>query len=519
MSGLGLRLDAALEEDELRLSGVQFANDRFDSVRGRIARRRAARAAGMGGASALGIGAVAVGAWQVPWVGLVYGTSDAQAPVVCTTTTPEAEGPPAPLTSPEGAPLAVVDTATWTPFFVGQKGTTVHAWTHDGVPVPLEPRADGSATLTLPSGATALLVPGAIEGEFEVSDFDDKIVMVLPAQDYIDAAGTPNEPEPGTAATDLAVTGTDGIDGSRTWTVIRLSDGTPLVSVTRQADGATVVGYLSAGASLVPSEAGDILVALEDGRTLSVAVAGEALSLLYLGKEEGGTETSVTCVTVTPEPSESPSASPSDAVGALPTLSPDPRATASEVSSPFQCDYVFAGTEGSTGVVTVGDTTWLSSQEGVDTIRSFYADPDSVSVNASGDDVPITKVHFDPDWHGLELGGATGPYDPAIMGGGDGADSVSEGAMYVLAANDVVVATYDGAAPNHEQYIDRDEILGLDLIAVNLRDGMTLCDGVDEGVLDDAEVVAVAGVSVSEWLGPVDGPYYGWRFIGEPGDS
>jgi hypothetical protein len=79
MDTLQERLGVAVESDAVRFSGAEFAAGRGASVVGRVRRRRAARAAGYGGASVLAVGALAVGGARLPWggfVGLDVGAAD-----------------------------------------------------------------------------------------------------------------------------------------------------------------------------------------------------------------------------------------------------------------------------------------------------------------------------------------------------------------------------------------------------------------------------------------------------------
>jgi hypothetical protein len=66
--------------DAARMSGVRFADARGTGVARRVRTRRTVRAAGMGGASAVAVGALAVGATHVQWGALVLpgagGTAD-----------------------------------------------------------------------------------------------------------------------------------------------------------------------------------------------------------------------------------------------------------------------------------------------------------------------------------------------------------------------------------------------------------------------------------------------------------
>lgn len=63
----GSLMDDAVAADAARLSGREFADARGTGVARRVRTRRTVRAAGMGGASAVAVGALVLGATHMPW--------------------------------------------------------------------------------------------------------------------------------------------------------------------------------------------------------------------------------------------------------------------------------------------------------------------------------------------------------------------------------------------------------------------------------------------------------------------
>jgi hypothetical protein len=166
-------LGSLADADARRFAGGSFAEDRLGPVVGAVRRRRAVRAAGVGGASVLSVGVLAVGGVNLPRVSasLGFALSDAAA-VVCTTTTPVADAPWIALeqgSSATGAtPLnheladgALVGNYVWPKVTLEDRGSgTTTAidirnsveLTVNGLTSELTPRSDGTYTAMETSG-------------------------------------------------------------------------------------------------------------------------------------------------------------------------------------------------------------------------------------------------------------------------------------------------------------------------------------------------------------------------------
>ena len=92
---------------------------------------------------------------------------------------------------------------------------------------------------------------------------------------------------------------------------------------------------------------------------------------------------------------------------------------------------------------------------------------------------------------------------------------LADGAQFVLAVDDTVVATYawdDTGASGITQYIDSYDGGAGTLYGLNLQAGFTACPGIDPAALVGAQPVAVVGTQALQ-DGVVTGPYYAWQFI------
>ncbi len=159
---LGNLLTGEMGEAEARFSHEDFAGDYGRRVMGRVRRRRAVRAAGVGGGAMLTAGALAIGATQVPWGALgVAGLSDVGG-TDCATPWPSVGVPrySAIIDTDQGSitNLSIVDAATGTVIVDGVRqadGTYVFT---DGYGDSLD-AVQGSAghyTVALPPGVTSL---------------------------------------------------------------------------------------------------------------------------------------------------------------------------------------------------------------------------------------------------------------------------------------------------------------------------------------------------------------------------
>jgi hypothetical protein len=515
-----------MDEDALGFSGAAFADAQFGAVKGRIARRRAARSAGVGGASVLGVGALAVGAAQVPWGGLVFGTPGSSVSVVCTTATPDAVAGVG-VEVPDGAIFAVTDTASGTSYFVGARyadpgdaGSGVPmAWSLAGVQLPLTLDGDHIGTLALPSGATVEV--NTLTGG--VTPSDAGAVTITPVDDYVDQA-TPEPSAPtlvvfqaaGTSASfapdsetspDAVTQSSDGARAGVTW-VIESEDGT--VAGTAYLNGTTLVvdtpdgrrqhaEKQSDGAYHVTIDGHDYLWSFPDADTVVITASDVAAGEGIIASQEPGASPDVTCVTTTPEPSDSasPVVSPSAKVR-RPSESPTPSASDEVAGSPFQCGFEFA-----------------SDEFGTDALRIFgSATTDSAIRNVFeqwyGEQAPTTEV---PDSGALAYhasveydvtGYAAGVLDPARVVESDKAFGIA----FVAVSDGVVVGTIspesDGAT--YGMVEDRD---GLDGPAEGFM--------WDLGALSPCGVASVDGADIYAIAGAKDGDVveYSWVKVSE----
>jgi len=144
MAELKDMLQGVAEAKQRRFADEDFAGAHARVVTGRVKRRRAASSVGVGGASVLGAGALAVGVFNIPWGALGTAAPGSGAgTVVCTTATP-----------------AVTD---WPPVIFTLTDPQDRSSVEIAVPVEGEPELltaeaslraedDGSYLLTLPNG-------------------------------------------------------------------------------------------------------------------------------------------------------------------------------------------------------------------------------------------------------------------------------------------------------------------------------------------------------------------------------
>jgi len=158
MSGLSERLGAALEFDALAFSGDDFADARWGSVRTRVRRRRAMRAAGVGGASALGMGALAVGVTHLPFASLGL-AGPGSGSVVCTTSAAAPTAHPIDNSKGEDKTWLIYDDVTGgVVLTLTSVGSDLVAVDAAGAKQHVGPNSDGSYTVQVPSGGTAEVV-------------------------------------------------------------------------------------------------------------------------------------------------------------------------------------------------------------------------------------------------------------------------------------------------------------------------------------------------------------------------
>ena len=515
MSAMGDLLDGAVREDASRLETGSFADDRFGTVRGRIARRRAARSAGVGGASVLGVGVLAVGGSQVLGEGSGVWGSASLATAVCTTSTADVA-----TTGIENIPadavFAVIDKHSGDVAFVGWVDDEPRAWSETGSPWRMS-QVDGHAELVFESGTVVRLNPDDAQDH---SVMHSANITVMPIAEYVDSQNPQDEATAG--VTDLAYTAVDGTNGSRTWTVIRKSDGTPLVSVTRQGDGITASGYVSAGSYLLPSEDGSLLVSLEDGRTLSVEIDGDALNLSYLGATADDAVPVVTCVTITPEPSTS--ASPTATISSSATPSASPAVTPSDnvatVASPFYCGTEIVSEESEAYDFRISQVTWEPAEE-VNAMLDEWAELTEADYwdRAQGADVlKVTLLTNRQPQGGLSGAGGTSPLDPRDLLAVNFIDTTADGAAFarglgfVAVRDGVVVGVLPGENQHADGHVYED---GNDpnpsAYFITPDDAFEACPGVELG--DDWDLYAVGGQIYAYSDGTTEEPLYAWMKI------
>jgi hypothetical protein len=230
MSAMHARLGAAIEDDLPRFSGEDFADARMGSVLGAVKRRRAARAAGVSSVSLVGAGALAVGASNVPWGSFALDASPGgSSSVLCTTATPDAvveaagpdpviitmfEGTDTPAeseTSPDGVTKshdADPGQASWSLAFAGDGGEFAKVERigrelvvalDDGTVQNLQPGADGSYTVTLPSGETYVVTLDPSLNQLEIRSMTAANDVATPSPEPTVTCVT-SSPEPSASA-------------------------------------------------------------------------------------------------------------------------------------------------------------------------------------------------------------------------------------------------------------------------------------------------------------------------------
>ncbi len=202
-------LNDLVVRDAARMSGDDFAESRAGGIGRRVRTRRTVRAAGVGGASALAAGAVAVGVTQVPWGGTA---------------------------TPAGAGATDATTAEGSPFECGfhiraEAAGTDHLWIENltwSTPDEINERISWHAFQ--PEGADPADVPQAL-GTFDVPTVTVHDSLAASTGDHFQGVG---------GTTDPALEVRDGsLSG---WnTAITYAQGTAFVAVA----GGEVVGTLA----------------------------------------------------------------------------------------------------------------------------------------------------------------------------------------------------------------------------------------------------------------------------------
>lgn len=483
------RLMDGLEAKRQSFASEDFASDFGSAIVSRVRRRRAVSATAVGGGSVVAAGAVAFSAWQLPWVGSALVGPGGSPSVVCTTTTPDAVAGSA-VEVPDGATWALIDAATGSVYFVGLVGGEARAWNADGSDALLVKVSDTVSTLKLSADVTVEVEPPG----FSWTELPAGITA-MGAHEYVAAL-------------------TDAL--ASTVSVIA-EDGTVLGRAVHTSDGTLALVVDDSVYPLVEP----------DGLTYSyVDDAGQRVKVTLVdtdpavGVSAATPSPTVTCVTTTPEPSDTASPSASPVISAQPSATPDPAVSDSfgVVASPFHCGFEFASAEPDP-VVEFRNVHWLTADQAETSVRAFFMEPDSIDLNISGDDVPLVMYDFGAGPEIDSAGGTTGPYDPQGMLGAFGTtDGVEDtvqyaaGAAYVLAKDGVVVATYVSDQRPTSLYIDSYDADTGTLYGLNVSDALTTCSGEDVASLGDTDLYAVAGWIVEDPSG-VHGPIYGWQKI------
>ncbi|MGC4175411.1 hypothetical protein [Demequina sp.] len=500
MTALHARLDAAVDVDSMRFNGGEYADARFGAVKGRIARRRAARSAGIGGASLVGVGAVAFGAGQVPWSGFVLGSPAGGGEELCTPTPGVVVAKPFVLPTPPG--FGIIDEATSYVYFVDWDADgNPRARNMDGSLTTFE-TTDGRTELVLESGARLLLPEGggvqAPEG-----------VTAMPINDLEDVV------TPGPASADPNGSQIPGAGGTELDSWLLLQDGEQLAKA--DFDGSTLTFAFMSGetvefdvAELTADE--QLSMGLANGGELQFMFDGGTLTIV---NAEGAVTCESQAPSASPSASVSPSVLPSVSESAVPTTSP-----AAAVDSPFYCKAEIATEEHGDADLQVTSVTTVPSAE-------VNAEIDGIVENIGDDfwdratadevlkvDLDTGPAASDPPQSGA---GSTWPGDPRdlwdlgyIMTDGDGA-AFARGLGFVAVRDGVVVGVLpdDSSAGGHvyEDGMDPDPSAYL----LTPDDAFEACPGVDLG--DDWDMYAVAGEMYADEDGVVEAPVFAWKKI------
>ena len=313
MSELQELLQGAGEAKRLIFASEDFAGGYGRVVIGRVKRRRAMTATAMGGGTVVAVGAIAVGAANVPWGSSGVGASPSGSPsVVCTTTTPDAVVATAP-NPPADASFAVVDNATGAVFFAGRVDVLPTAWNADGSVAPVERVTGLRAILTLPSGAeVALSDDDSASTGINVSPADATAVTVMPVEFYM-------------------------ADAASTISVIA-EDGTVLGKAIHTSPDA--LAFFADGRLYALADSGDMTRSYVDS-------TGQHVHVTLVDDDPSGTHSqptatpTVTCVTTTPDPSESQT----------------------QATSPFACGHKFDAPVHASDGLSISSQKWISSAD------------------------------------------------------------------------------------------------------------------------------------------------------------
>lgn len=498
----------AVEAKRGHFAHENFAEGYGRVIIGRLKRRRAITATAVGGGTVVAAGAVVVGASYAPWGG--FGMPATQGIVTCTTSNPAPVFKPEnPI--PENMAYAVVDEATGEAATVGWDGEQALAWDRRGDVWRLA-GVDGHAELTFASGTVVVLWPGGDRG-VEVQEAPG--IIVMPIEDYMQDVDLRWD-------FTVAIARVPGTGAA--WEVTL--DGDAIGTITTDADVATFTFSNGDSQTLGVVEPGPKVVTLPGGENLVFTFLGDEPE--FVGQAESSASPTVTCVTVTPAPSESasPSASPSSSatVSASPVVSPTASEVAVAAGSPFYCAAEIATEEQGDSDLGITSVTMSPAAEVTAAIDAL--------VENIGDDywdrpsaAEVLKVTLgtgdaatDPALSGA---GSTWPGDPTdlwnvgfIMTDGDGA-AFARGLGFVAVRDGVVVGVLP-ADPNAEGhvYVDGNDP-NPSAFFLTPDDAFEACPGVDLG--DDWDLYAVGGEMYADETGVIEPPIFAWKKIDPQG--
>lgn len=501
----------AVTADAAVTTGGELAAAMGGTVRSRVRRRRAARAAGVGSLAAVSVGAVAFGAVRLPGaVSAPMGAGDCTPGTVAVSGAPASGG-----VTPTAHPIDVSsdrESETWLLYDdvreeVALEVTEVREGVIEvteagGEPYRPQQRATGDYVFESPSGGWVIYSPGA----------DPALDWTLEVPVMVQDDGERYQLSSATGAT-VTVFVEDGqlfVNEPGGFSGLRARDGVYSVPLS---DGSEV-------SVEVDAESGGIVVmSTPDVGTMSIADHAE----LSFATPTATPQPTVTCITpeptatATPRPTREPSADPSASVSPTPAPTAEPSAEAdpATASSPYQCGFEFPEPERGSEQWGITRVAWLSADETVRQLRDSFGDVDAVW----DDEVPSRVLRIDVDGTLLtgDVPGESGTFEPGASGSqlSRHAPFESTSISVVAVQRGEVVATIDPKYPERQKGLiaDRDEPgAAAHAWLFDLRD-LTDCPGEDADGFDLYAVSAAAAVAPD---GTVTGPFYAWKLVEGP---
>ncbi|MCR6712235.1 MAG: hypothetical protein NVV57_05860 [Demequina sp.] len=477
-----------MEAKRKLFASEDFAAGYGGRVVGRVKRRRAVSATAVGGGTVVAVGAVAVGAWQLPWGGMVFGGPGSSPSVVCTTTTPDAVAGSEPFanfayewTEEPGAPKWQFYSKdhTDTIGFAAWDGNTLVVTPAYGEVQRVDPDENGIYTFVLGGDITV------------TSDFADGPDSVMTATIAVD----PN------------------LDVTASSVNVIAEDGTVLGQAVHMSDGTLALVVDNRFYPLV-DPGGMTYTYVDDAGQRNKVTLIDFNPSVGTAQPAPSPSPSVTCVTSTPEPSAS--TSPSATLAPTPGPSWSTWPPADFAASPFQCGFEFTSDSSGNSSVSIPDLTWMSSAEAEATISELFSNASNVDFDYSGSDVPAAQIMFDPSLI-VTAGGSntTGPatQEFTTTGNAEEGSGFIIGAQYVVVADGEVVATMKSgtiaAAPFYWDALSSDFS---PLYLLNAGTAFDACDGVNQSTIAEGALYAVAGIKTLN-NGDLFGPVYAWKKI------